>query len=89
LSRPLAYLRAVGLSRASLALALAISTVVFTVMSYEGHAGGVLTGIVIEVLLITIVQQGLNRMERIGFSVAAVSLGLLAIVAGRFIERLA
>ena len=83
----IARLRALGLARASLVLALAISTVVFAVMSYEGYGGAVLTGVILEVLLITIVQQGITRVERIGFSVAAVSLGLLALVIGQAIER--
>ena len=78
-------LRALGLARASLALALAVSTVVFVVMSYEGYGGGVLSGVLIEVLLIAFVQQGLTRGERVGFSIAAVSLGLLALVTGRLI----
>ena len=82
-------LRALGLSRASLILALAISTVVFTIMAYEGYGGAVFTGVLLEVLLITIVQQGLTRLERIGFSVAAVTLGLLALVLGLAIERAA
>ena len=81
--RPGARLRAVGLARASLALGLAITTVVFFVMSLEGYGGGVLGGILLEVLLIAFVQEGLNRVERVGFSVAAVTLGLLALVAGR------
>ena len=79
------HLRAVGLARGSLVLALAISTVVFTVMSYEGYGGGVLAGVLLEVLLITIVQQGLTRNERVAFSLAAFSLGLLALVTGRLI----
>ena len=52
-------------------------------MSYEGFGGGVLGGILIEVLLIFFVQHGLTRQERIGFSVAAVSLGLIALAIGR------
>ena len=83
----MARLRALGLPRASLILALAITTVVFTVMAYEGYGGAVLTGVVLEVLLITIVQQGITRLERVGFSVAAVSLGLMALVLGLAIER--
>ncbi len=79
------HLRALGLARGSLVLGLAITTVVFTVMSYEGYGGGVLAGVLIEVLLITIVQQGLTRGERVAFSLAAFSLGLLALVAGRLI----
>ncbi len=79
------HLRAVGLARGSLVLGLAISTVVFTVMSYEGYGGGVLAGVQLEVLLITIVQQGLTRNERAAFSLAAFSLGLLALVTGRLI----
>jgi hypothetical protein len=39
-------------------------------------------GVPIEVLLISFVQTGLTRVERIGFSLAAVSLGLLALVVG-------
>jgi uncharacterized membrane protein len=75
--------RALGLSRISVILALAITTVIFVRMSYEGFGGGVLGGILLEVLLITFVQHGLTREERIGFSVAAVSLGLIALVIGR------
>ena len=85
----IARLRALGLSRASLILALGISTVVFTVMAYEGYGGAVLSGVVLEVLLITVVQQGLTRLERIGFSVAAVTLGLFALIIGLAIERAA
>jgi uncharacterized membrane protein len=76
------------MARTSLVVGLAISTVVFAVMSYEGHGGGVLGGVLLEVLLITFVQQGLDRTERVGFSIAAVSLGLLALVVGRFADRL-
>ena len=82
-------LRALGLARASIALGLAITTGVFAVMSAEGYGGAVLGGILLEVLLIAFVQEGLRRAERVGFSVAAVSLGLLALVAGRFAAGLA
>ena len=76
-------LRALGFPRASVALALIITTVIFVRMSYEGYGGGVLGGILLEVLLIVFVQHGLTRQERAGFSVAAVSLGLLALAVGR------
>ncbi len=75
-------LRSLGLSRATVVLALAITTGIFTFMAYEGNGGGVFGGVLIEVLLIAFVQAGLTRAERIGFSLAAVSLGLLALVAG-------
>ena len=58
----LAQLRALGLARGSLVLALAVSTGVFAYMSYEGHGGGVLGGVLLEVLLITFVQGGLTRL---------------------------
>ena len=80
---PFAPLRALGLPRASLVVGLAVSTVVFAVMSAEGYGGGVVGGMLIQILLIVFVQQGLTRAERVGFSVAAVSLGLLALVVGR------
>ena len=76
-------IRALGLSRVSVILALVITTVIFVRMSYEGFGGGVLGGILLEVLLIVFVQHGLTRQERAGFSVAAVSLGLLALAVGR------
>ena len=76
-------IRALGLSRISVILALIITTVIFVRMSYEGFGGGVLGGILLEVLLIMFVQHGLTREERVGFSVAAVSLGLIALAAGR------
>ena len=88
MSRPLERARSLGLARGSLVLALAITTVVFAVMSYEGYAGGVFGGVLIEVLLIAFVQEGVTRLERIGFSLAAVSLGLLAYVAGRLASEL-
>ncbi len=85
----LAQLRALGLARGSLVLALAVSTGIFAYMSYEGHGGAVIGGVLLEVLLITFVQEGLTRPERIGFAVAAVTLGLLALVAGRLAAQLA
>ena len=39
-------------------------------------------GVPIEVLLISFVQTGLTRLERIGLSLAAVSVGLLAPAVG-------
>ena len=83
-----ARIRALGLARASLVVGLGISTVVFGVMAYEGYGGAVLAGVLIQVLLIAFVQQGLSRLERAGFSVAAVTLGILALVAGRFADHL-
>jgi hypothetical protein len=82
-------LRALGLARGSLVLALAISTVVFAVMSYEGHGGGIFGGVLIEILLIAFVQQGVTRVERAGFALAAVSLGLFAFIAGRVAAEVA
>ncbi len=78
-----AQLRRLGLARASLVLALAITTGVFGVMAYEGYGGGVFGGVLIEVLLIWFVQHGITRAERVGFSLAAVSLALFAFVVGR------
>jgi len=75
-------LRSLGFARGTVVLALVITTGVFTLMAYEGNGGNVLVAVVIEVLLISFVQNGLTRTERIGFSLAAVSLGLLALVAG-------
>lgn len=75
-------LRTLGLARGTVVLALAITTGVFAFMAYEGNGGGVFGGVLIEVLLISFVQTGLTRAERIGFSLAAVSLGLLALAAG-------
>lgn len=75
-------LRSLGLSRGTVVLALIITTGIFAFMAYEGNGGGVFGGVLIEVLLISFVQTGLTRTERIGFSLAAVSLGLLAVVAG-------
>ena len=87
--RLLARLRALGLARTSLVLALAITTGVFAVMSYEGYGGGVLGGLLIEVLLIWFVQEGITRAERVGFSLAAVSLARFAFIAGRVAAGLA
>ena len=84
-----ARIRALGMARASLAVGLAVTTVVFGVMSYEGLAGAVVGGILLQVLLISFVQQGIGRAERVGFSLAAVSLGLLALVVGRFADGVA
>jgi hypothetical protein len=78
----LARLRAVGLARGSLVLALGITTVFFARMAREGYGGAVFGGVMLEVLLIAFVQQGLTRAERVGFSVAAVTLGLLALIVG-------
>ncbi len=83
--RPPAALRTLGLARASVVSGLAITTVVFTVMSAEGHGGAALGGILIQVLLISFAQDGLTRGERVGFSLAAVALGLLAVVTGALI----
>jgi hypothetical protein len=79
------HLRALGLARGSLGLALAISTVVFGVMAYEGYRDQVLAAVLVELVLIAFVQQGLTRVERIGFSLAAVSLALLAVVVGSLV----
>jgi hypothetical protein len=81
-----ARLRALGLARGSLVVGLAVSTVVFAVMSYEGFGGAVLGGVLLQVLMILFVQQGIGRTERVGFSLAAVSLGLLALVVGRLAD---
>ena len=75
-------LRSLGLARGTVVLALVITTGIFAYMAYEGNGGGVFGGVLIEVLLISFVQTGLTRVERIGFSLAAVSLGLLALVVG-------
>jgi hypothetical protein len=77
------HLRALGLARGS--LALAISTVVFGLMAYEGYRDQVLAALLVELVLIAFVQQGLTRVERIGFSLAAVSLALLAVVVGSLV----
>ena len=87
--RAVARLRALGLVRASIVLALAITMGVFAVMSYEGYGGGVFGGVLIEVLIIWFVQHGITRAERVGFSLAAVSLALLAFIAGRVAAGLA
>ena len=86
---PVARLRALGLARASIVLALAITTGVFAVMAYEGYGGGVFGGVLIEVLIIWFVQHGITRAERVGFSLAAVSLALFAFIAGRVAAGLA
>ena len=82
-------LRRLGLARVSLLVALTITTGVFFVMSYEGYGGGVFGGVFIEVLLIWFVQHGITRAERVGFSLAAVSLALFAFLAGRVAAGLA
>ncbi len=79
----LASLRSLGLARLSLVVGLLITTGVFVVMSAEGYGGGVLGGVLVEVLLIWFVQHGITRAERVGFSLAAVSLALFAFIAGR------
>ena len=76
------HLRALGLARGSLGLGLAISTVVFAVMAYEGYRDQVAAALFLELVLILFIQQGLTRVERVGFSVAAVSLARLAVVVG-------
>lgn len=76
------HLRALGLARTSLVLALAISTVVFAVMAYEGYREQVAAAVAVELVLIVFIQQGLTRLERIGFSLAALSLALLGVVVG-------
>ncbi len=81
-------LRALGLARGSLTLGLLLSTGLFFYMSAEGHRGEVAGAIVLEVLLITFVQEGLRRGERLGFAVAAVVLGVTALLAGRLAEGL-
>lgn len=85
--RPFAALRALGFARASVVFALAVTTVMFTIMSAEGYGGAALGGVLIQVLLIAFAQGGLTRGERVGFSLAAVSLGLLAVVTGTLIAR--
>jgi len=79
------HLRAVGLARGSLALGLAISTVVFAVMAYEGYREQVFAAVLVELFLIFVIQQGLTRAERMGFGIAAVSLALLAVVVGTLV----
>ena len=80
--------RAFGLARTSLALGLTLSAGIFFYMSAEGHTGEVTGAIFLEVLLIAFVQQGLQRAERVFFALAAVAVGLLALVAGRVAEGL-
>ena len=79
------HLRALGLARGSLVLALSVSTVVFAVMAYEGYRDQVFAAVLVELGLIVFVQQGLTGVERIGFSLAAVSLALLAVVVGSLV----
>ena len=81
-------IRALGLARASLTLGLLVSTALFFYMSAEGHRGEVVGAIVLEVLLITFVQEGLRRGERLAFALAAVALGVTALLAGRLAESL-
>ena len=76
------HLRAIGLARGSLAVGLAVSAVVFAVMAYEGYRRQVAAAVLVEVFLIVFIQQGLTRLERMGFSLAAISLALLAVVVG-------
>ena len=76
------YLRALGLARVTLILAIAVATGVFFYMGTEGHRGEVLGGIFFEALLILFVQQGLAQRERLLFTGTAVALGVGAYVAG-------
>ncbi len=86
--RPTERLRALGLARTSLALGLAVSTGIFFYMSAEGHRGEVMVAIFLELLLIGFVQQGIRRHERVLFKLAAVALGVLALITGSLAEGL-
>ena len=78
----IARVRALGLARVPLIIGIAIASGVFFYMGTEGHRGEALVGIFLETLLILFVQQGLERRERLLFAVAAIVLGLLALIAG-------
>ena len=75
-------LRAIGLPRAGVILGLAVTTFMFFGLAQRDRGGAVIGGVMLEVLLITIVQQGITRRERLIFSLAAVLLGFLALAAG-------
>jgi hypothetical protein len=75
-------LRAIGLPRAGVILGLLVTTWIFFRLAQTDRGGAVIGGVMLEVLLITIVQEGITRRERLLFSLAAVVLGFSALAAG-------
>ncbi len=75
-------LRAIGLPRAGLILGLTVTTWIFFRLAQTDRGGAVLGGVMLEVLLITIVQEGITKRERVLFSTAAATLGFAALVIG-------
>jgi hypothetical protein len=75
-------LRALGLPRAGVILGLLVTTWIFFRLAQTDRGGAVIGGVMLEVLLITIVQEGITRRERLMFSLAAVVLGFAALAAG-------
>ena len=75
-------LRAYGLPRTGVTLGLAVTTVVFFRLAQLDRGTAVIGGVMLEVLLITIVQQGITKRERLIFSLAALTLGFGALIAG-------
>lgn len=75
-------LRAIGLPRAGLILGLAVTTWIFFRLAQTDRGGAVLGGVMLEVLLITVVQEGITKRERVIFSTAASTLGFAALVIG-------
>jgi hypothetical protein len=75
-------LRAIGLPRAGVILGLAVTTCLFFRLAQIDRGGAVIGGVMIEVLLITIVQEGITKRERLIFSFAAIALGFGALAAG-------
>jgi hypothetical protein len=80
-------LRAIGLQRAGIVLGLAVTTWVFFLLARNDRGSAVLGGVMIEVLLITVVQEGITRRERVVFSTAAAILGFIALVTGTLAAR--
>jgi hypothetical protein len=74
--------RGLGLQRTGIVVGLAITTVAFFFLARHGRGGVVLGGTFLEILLITVVQEGITKRERVLFSSAAATLGFLALVTG-------
>jgi hypothetical protein len=75
-------LRAIGLPRGGVILGLAVTTWIFFRLAQTDRGGAVIGGVMLEVLLITIVQEGITKRERLIFSFAAITLGFGALIAG-------
>jgi hypothetical protein len=75
-------LRALGLPRTGVILGLAVTTWIFFRLAQTDRGGAVIGGVMLEVLLLTIVQEGITKRERLIFSFSAIALGFGALIAG-------